>query len=221
MMMTTVAEAQTVAGEPRTVTVSASGEVSAEPDFASISTGVTSEAPSAREALARNTKDMSAVVDGLKAMGIAGNDIQTSQVHVEPRYQHFKDGRPAAVTGYRVSNQVRVYVRKLDSLGSVLDTLVGLGANQMGGLSFEVSNAETLRDEARQAAVANALRRAKLFAAATGAEVGAVLSISEETAHVAPRGRVMARQAMAAEAVPIERGVATLQARVTITWLLK
>ena len=71
----------------------------------------------------------------------------------------------------------------------MLDTLVTLGANQMNGLSFEVSKAETLKDEARKEAIANALRRAKLYAAAAGAEVGEVVSISEDTARRWARAR--------------------------------
>jgi uncharacterized protein YggE len=205
--------------EVRSITVTASGQVAAEPDIARISSGVTTEAATAKVALARNSEVMKAVIDGLKAEGIEAKDIQTNSFRVEPRYTQPRDGQATSIDGYRVVNQVEILARDLDKLGAILDRLVTLGANEMGGLSFEVSNAETLRDEARKAAVANALRRAKLYADAAGAEVGQVLTI-QEGGEAGPRPIPMAR-AMKAEAVPLERGTETLEASVTITWALK
>ena len=208
-------------GFKRTVSVSATGSVSAEPDIANISTGVVSEAETAREAVSHNTAAMKRMVDGLKAAGIAAKDIQTSSFNVEPRYQHAKDGRPPAIIGYRVLNQVHIVARDLAKLGEVLDQAVTLGANQLGGISFEVSKAETLQDDARREAMANALRRARLYAAAAGAELGEVLTIAEEVQAGPPRPVPMARAAMAADAVPIERGSRTLEVKVHVTWALK
>lgn len=203
----------------RTVTVSATGAVSALPDIAHVATGVVSEGGTAAAALAANTAAMKSVVDGLKALGIAAADMQTDAFSVEPRYP----ARPAPgsapqIDGYRVVNQLRITVRKLEDLGAILDRMIGLGANQMHGLSFEVSGAEALKDEARRVAIANALRRAELYAAAAGAGVGQVLAIVEDGARQAPRGALMAR-AMT-ESVPIERGSQSLEVGVTVTWAL-
>jgi uncharacterized protein len=205
--------------ERRAITVSASGQVEAEPDQARITSGVTTEAATAAEALASNSKVMKEVIAGLKKSGIAPEDIQTTSFRVEPRYTRPERGEPAAIDGYRVNNQVQVLARDLDRLGEILDQLVTLGANEMGGLSFEVSKAETLRDEARKEAVANARRRAELYATAAGVELGEVLAI-QEGGGGGPRPAVMGR-AMKAEAVPLERGTETLAASVTITWAVK
>jgi uncharacterized protein YggE len=204
----------------RTITVSAAGEVAAEPDIARLSTGVVAESATAADALSRNTSAMASLIAGLKAAGIDAKDIQTSSFQVEPRYTNPIEGQTAVINGYRVTNQVEVIVRNLDRLGQVMDSLVALGANQMSGLTFDVSKAETLKDEARTQAIANALRRAKLIAAAAGAEVGDVVSIAEDAAQFRPAAVPMART-MKAEAVPIERGSQTLEARVTVTWALK
>lgn len=205
----------------RTVTVSANAEVAADPDMARLSSGVASEADSAREALSRNTAAMSKVIAGLKAAGVDPKDIQTSSFHVEPRYTNPREGQAPVINGYRVSNQVDVRVRDLKRLGEIMDSLVSLGANQVSGLAFDVSQAETLKDEARKLAIANARRRAELFAAAAGASVGEVISISEETSHPGPRPYVMGRAAAMAESVPVEAGSQMLEARVTVTWGLK
>jgi hypothetical protein len=204
----------------RTVTVSAAGQVSAEPDIARISTGVVTEAATAREALTRNSDAMAKLIAGLKDNGIDAKDIQTSSFSIDPRYNNPLEGQTAVITGYRVANQVEVTARDLERLGEVMDSLVVLGANQMNGLTFDVSKAETLKDDARKEAIANAFRRAKLYAAAGGAEVGEVIAIAEDAAQFQP---VVARmdRAMKSEAVPIERGSQTLEARVTVTWSLK
>lgn len=205
----------------RTVTVSASGQVAATPDIARVSSGVTTEAPSARKALSANSEAMKALIDGLKGAGIEPKDIQTSSFHVEPRYTNPREGEVAVINGYRVVNQVEIVSRKIEKLGEVLDQMVTLGANQMNGLTFEVSQAETLKDEARKTAMANALRRAKLLANAGGAEVGEVIAISEEiSGGPQPFQYKMARTAMA-ESVPVEQGTQMLEARVTVTWSLK
>lgn len=204
----------------RLITVSATGYSSAEPDRARVSSGVTAEAATAREALTANTKAMDAVIAGLKESGVDAKDIQTSTFNVEPRYTHPRDGSPASIDGYRVSNQVDVVVRDLSTLGGLLDKLITLGANQMNGLTFEVSEAETLRDAARKEAVANARRRAELLAEAAGAALGEVMTINEEVRFDGPRPMAM-RSAMVKEAAPIEAGSATLEASVTVTWRLK
>jgi uncharacterized protein YggE len=204
----------------RTVTVSAAGQVSAEPDMARISTGVVTEAATAREALTRNSSAMAKLIAGLKDNGIDAKDIQTSSFSIDPRYNNPLEGQTAVITGYRVANQVEVTARDLERLGEVMDSLVVLGANQMNGLTFDVSKAETLKDDARKEAIANALRRAKLYAEAAGAQVGEVISIAEDAAQFQPV-EVRMDRAMKAEAVPIERGSQTLEARVTVTWSLK
>ncbi len=205
--------------EQRSITVSATGQVAAEPDQARISSGVTTEAATAKDALAQNSAAMTKVIAGLKESGIEAKDIQTTSFRIDPRYTRAKEGEAPAIDGYRVTNQVEVTARNLDRLGEILDKLVTLGANEMTGLSFEVSAAETLRDEARKEAVANAKRRAELYAEAAGAEIGEVLRI-QEGSDMGPRPMAMAR-AMKAEAVPIERGTEMLQANVTVTWALK
>jgi hypothetical protein len=187
--------------------------------MARVSAGVTSEGTTAREALDKNTAAMAKLIAGLKSAGVEAADIQTSNISVQPRYTNPREGQVAVINGYTVSNTVDVRARDLKRLGELLDGLIGLGANQMHGLSFEVSEAETLRDEARKAAIANARRRAELYAAAAGAKVGEVLAISEDTIHPPPRPYAMARKA-GAEVMPIEPGSETLEARVSVTWAL-
>jgi uncharacterized protein len=204
----------------RTITVSATGTAAAVPDSARIQNGVVAEAATARDALSANNAAMAKLIAGLKENGIEPKDIQTANFNLNPRYTHPADGKPPAIDGYQASNQVEVHVRNLDKIGEVLDKLVTLGANQMSGITFEVSGAETLSDAARKDAFANARRRAELYAAAAGAKVGKVMAINEG-GNADPRPYFKAgRVAAAMDSVPVERGTQSLEANVTVTWEL-
>ena len=203
----------------RFVSVSATGSVNAEPDLASVSVGAIVEADTAKEALARSSTLMAKLIDGLKALGIAARDVQTTAVNIEPRYTQAKDGRPAALAGYRLLNRVHLTVREVKRLGEIIDGAIGLGANQVNGIGFDVSNAEILMDEARRLAIANARRRAELYATAAGAQLGNVLTISETT-NASPRTLPMAR-ATAVAPTPIEAGTRTLTVEVNVTYALR
>ncbi|HJU30281.1 MAG TPA: SIMPL domain-containing protein [Hyphomicrobiaceae bacterium] len=215
--MVMAADANSPSG--RTVSVTGTGRVAADPDIAQVSAGVVVEAETAKDALARNSTIMVKLIDGLKAFGVAAKDIQTSSINVEPRYAQAKDGKPATISGYRVVNQVRLTVRDVKRLGEILDGAIALGANQMGGVAFDVTNPEALLDDARKEAVASARRRAELYAAAAGVQLGEVLRIAEEAGD-GPRPMPMARAAMAG-AVPIEPGTRTLTIEVHVTYALR
>ena len=143
----------------------ATGAVKTTPDKVDITTGVTGEAPTAREALDKNTEAMAAIVQALKAEGIEAKDIQTVNFSVMPVYEQFQpDGKPRPaprITGYRVINQVHIQVRDTGKLGAILDKVVSLGANTIDGIAFDVAEPAKLRDEARKLAVQNAIATAE------------------------------------------------------------
>lgn len=216
------------AEEPRIATIDMTGRgtVTAAPDLAWVSSGVVSDAKTAAEALTANNAAMTAVIERIKSAGIEGRDIQTNGFSVMPRYKRVdpKSNQQDynTVIGYRVSNGVRVRVRQLDGLGKLLDAMVRDGANRIDGIAFEVSNAEELKDEARKAAMADAMRKAKLYAEAAGVSLDRVLSINEQDFGPRPK-MMMARAEMAmpaAGAAPIEAGEETLEVRVNVTWQL-
>ncbi len=207
--------------EKRMVSVTGMGVAKARPDTASISIGVVSEGDSAKKALGKNSAAMNRVIVELKGQKVDSKDIQTTNFTVRPKFQHFKDGKPPAIIGYRVVNSVRIMVRDLKLLGVVLDQTVSLGSNQINGIQFSVEDAASLEDEARKKAMADARHKAELYAAAGNAKLGKVLVISENFI-VSPRPPEFGRAAMRAKSapVPIEPGEHRMQARVHVSWEL-
>jgi uncharacterized protein YggE len=205
----------------RSISLTATGAIKTPPDKADITTGVTSQAPSAKEALAKNTAAMTEVIAALKADGIDPKDIQTTNFTVQPLYEERKDGRSPKIVGYQVTNAVHITVRDIAKLGQILDKVVGLGANDVNSIEFGVAEPEAMKDEARRLAMRNAIANAKLYAEAAGARLGKVLTISEEQWTPVARYASPAPMEMAAKAVPIEAGTATVEARVTVTFELE
>jgi uncharacterized protein YggE len=212
------AEAAEGGAMERTVSVSATGIAKVEPDVAHISTGVVTEAPTAKEAMDRNGTVMARLVDGLKKGGVEARDIKTTALTVEPRYTQPKDGRPAGISGYRVLNQVRLTVRNVSRLGTILDEAIVLGANQINQIAFDVADSEVLKDDARRQAMANARRRAELYAKAAGADLGQVLRISESVSGSPP---VLFGRFSGGAGVPVEPGTRSLEVEVHVTYELK
>lgn len=204
----------------RFISLSGLGAIKTTPDKADISTGVTSVAPTAKEALAKNTAAMSKVIDALKAQGLDPKDIQTTNFSVQPQYEERKEARLPAIIGYQVSNSVRIGVRDISRLGDILDEVVTLGANDVGSIEFGVAAPETTKVEARKLAVANAIANAKVYADAAGVKLGKVLTITEEEGGFGGRF-APAPMEMAAKAVPIEAGTTTVEARVRVTFELE
>lgn len=202
----------------RTVSVSATGWAIAEPDIAYISAGVVTESDAAKEAIARNNGIMAKVIDGLKGAGIAAKDIRTTTLNVQPRYTRPKDGRAPSISGYRVSNEVRLTVREVKRLGEVLDRAIALGANRIGQIAFDVADPEMLMDEARRRAMENARRRGVLYAKAAGAQLGPVLRISEGAVRPQPRAKA---GTLGYAGVPIEGGTRRLQVEVHVVYALR
>ena len=204
----------------RTITIQGKGTVKAAPDKVSVSAGVETQAPTAKEALATNTAAMTKVIEALKSEGIDPKDIQTATFTVSPRYETRDDGRPARIVGYSAVNSVSVTSHDIDKLGAILDQLVSVGANSIGAISFDIDNPDDKQNEARKLAMEDAIGKAKLYVAAAGAELGPVMTIIEQGGYI-PRSGGPMMEASIAKPVPIEPGIQTVDVAVQVTWELK
>ena len=175
------------AAEPqrREITVTGQGQVSAASDTARVTLGVETRDPSAAAALQANNRRTFAVIDALTAAGVDRGDIRTAEISIrrEFRGERGETTEPATV----VTNTVMVSA-PVDLIGTVLDATVEAGANVVQGISFGVSDEETLAEEAMRRAVEDARRKAELLAGAAGASLGEVLVIAEGDGRPAPSG---------------------------------
>ena len=203
----------------RSITVSGHGTVQVVPDIANVWAGVQANADTAAEAMDTMATKSQALVDTLKGLGIAEEDIQTSGLNLWPAYGN--DG--STITGYQASTNVNVTVREVDRVGEVLDALQGFVGEELtlGGISFSYDDPEAVLGEARVAAIENATVRAEQFAEAAGTEVGEILRIIESSVPTPVFAREMAADmAQAAPSVAIEPGSQDLAVDVTVVFAM-
>jgi hypothetical protein len=215
MLLTAPASAQNL---PPAISVTGEATISVPPDLAEVEAGVTSDAKTARAASEANNTTMGQLLLALKAAGIDANDIQTSRLSLQPQNAPNRTD-PAAVVGYRASNRVTVRLRDVTKVATTIDMLVAAGATDIGGINFMVSQASKLLDDARTQAVADARRKAEIYAKAAGVTLGAPLNISEEGSPGPMPFRKMVAAPMAA--TPVAQGEETLSATVNVTWAIK
>jgi uncharacterized protein YggE len=205
--------------QPAAITVTGEASISVPPDLAMIDGGVSTEAKTAREASEANNAAMGKVLLALKSAGIEEKDFQTSRLSLQPQYANQSRPGPNVVIGYRASNRVNIRLRDVTRVAATIDTLVAAGANEIGGINFMVAESSKLLDEARGKAIADARRKAEIYASAAGVTLGAPLSISEDLAPGPMPFRKMAA-GMAASA-PVAQGEETLSVTVSVSFAIK
>ena len=197
-----------------TITVTGVGATLATPDVGAFHFGVTSEGETARDALTANSASMERVLAALEQVGVAREDVQTSQVSTQRR--HGESGR-----GYSSYNGVTVRLRSLDErsldeAGAVIDAAIAAGADDVSGPQLGHSDSRSVYREALPEAVADARAKAEVLAAAAGYVLGELLELVEGGS--APRGRSRSAPSFGAMLAPIEAGQEDIVAVVTATF---
>jgi uncharacterized protein YggE len=198
------------------IIVTGEGSVTIPPDYAQIRAGVTTRGKTAKEALDANSKLMTAVTAALQNSGVEQKDIQTARFSIEPVYAQQQPNNARTLTGFEAANQVGVTIRQIAKLGDMLDKLVSAGATDIGGIEFLHADPVKALDQARQAAVADARRKAELYAQASGLNLGGVLWITEDQAYAPVMKAGMMRAGAGGMPAPIAAGEDTLQASITV-----
>jgi uncharacterized protein YggE len=203
------------------VTVQGQGKVIYVPDVGYLSVGVSSKGTTSQEAWDKNNAVVKKLFDALKAHGIDPKDLQTSGLSIRPEYIHRKDQEPLLV-GYVAGYDLKITVRKLAELGTVLDDLVKNGANRNVNIAFGCANVDNLMDEARTRAIADARKKANLYATGAGAKLGRVLEISEVEAWEPTRHQLQLEDAKAIPAaLQIAQGQQELSVRIRVVYGLE
>jgi len=209
----------------RTLNVTGAGEAYLTPDVAYINIGVHTEKPAASEAVTANNAQTAQVIAALTKAGIDPKDIRTTNFSIWP-FDKF-DPATGMSTGekyYGVDNTVYVTIRKLESLGDLLDTLVTAGANSINSIQFDVADKTAAMKEARAAAMKNAQAQAQELADAAGVTLGKITSISFYDSTPSPVMDAYGKGGGgmgAASTVPIQPGQLTLTVTVSLSYEIK
>ncbi|MEZ5102701.1 MAG: SIMPL domain-containing protein [Thermoleophilia bacterium] len=193
------------------ITVTSSGQVEVVPDVARVTLGVDARADVAGDALAEASTRLTAVLDAVRALGVAGEDVQTQQASVQPVTA--EDG---SISGYVASNVVTITVRQLDRAGELIDGAVRAGANQVQSISLGLADDADARARALEAAIAGARAKAEGLAARAGVTLGELVDVTETSDGSGPAPLPIARAAD----VPVELGTVPVVASVAVTFAI-
>ena len=213
------AEVQLQAQGP-VIELSVAETVKARPDLATVSAGVTSQAPTAVAAMQKTATAMDTVVRRIKALGIADDDIQTTGIELGAQYDYNQTQQRQIFRGYQASNRVSVILRKVPDTGRVLDALVAAGATDISGPSFSIDDDSSARAQARKAAMDKAKTQAEDYARWAGYSGVRLLQVSEMMNPGRPMPYDVRVQAVSAEAKssPIEPGLVGTTVTVNVSY---
>jgi uncharacterized protein YggE len=204
---------------PPVIVTTGEGIVKQAPDRAWVSIAAESRARTAPEAQKLNTDAMTAVVEKIKAAGVAAEAIQTSGYNLQPEFD-YQNGKQT-LRGYVARNQVQVRVDTLAKTGEVISAAVGTGATNVSGVRFDLKDRDTHDREALRLAVQDARRRADYAARGAGVTIDRVIRIEEQRdmsdGPPRPMAMTMMKTEVAQAAVPLEAGEIEVRSRVTLT----
>lgn len=177
------------------------GSISAVPDTASVSLGITQQAATVSDAQSKANESAKKIIDSIKKLGISEKDIKTTNYSVNPNYGTNQRPLPLSdqesliypvppgggseqpIIGYTVTQNLEIKVKPIDKVNDVIDAATKSGANLVGGVNFTFSDElkKSLEDKARKEAVDNARAKAKNLADAAGVRLGRVVNVVENS----------------------------------------
>lgn len=202
------------------INVSGQGKVTGKPDTMTVSLGISLLRPTVDAATAEAAALATAIINALKGAGVAEADIQTANYSIYPEYDW--SGEQQRLLGYRVSNEVRVKIRNLETAGATIDaaTTAGGDATVVNNLAFSIEDNAELLQMARTAAWGDAEGKARQLAQLAGLELGSAISITESISYDTPP--IYYERAMAAAedgaATPIEAGTQDVIVNIQVTF---
>jgi uncharacterized protein len=206
------------------ITLRAEAKSEERPNVAYLTFGVVNDAPTAEQAAADNVAPSGAAIDAVKAMGVDPKDIQSQSFSVSPVYLEDRD--PATrqpvkqkITGYRANHLFRLRLHDVDKAGFVVAKILARGANEAQNLSFGITDEAARMDALRIQAVAEARRRAEVYAKAASMKLGRLLALDPQPGPAGYADMPM-RRFEAKAAIPIEPGVIQLTTEVEATFEL-
>lgn len=198
-----------------TFQVSGEGKVSAIPDVAIVNAGISVNGTTVKLAQDQMNTVINKVSEAIKKLGVDSKDIKTTNYNINPDYDYF--GNTQRIKGYSASTNLSIKVRAVDKANDVIDQATANGANQIGGISFDIDDKTKLENEARQKAVAVAKSKAENAAKIAGFKLGRIINYSENQSGYPGPIPMMARVDMKAQGSSTEVQPGSTDITVTVT----
>jgi len=159
------------ANNQRTLTVSATENVDAEPDLAILHIGFDTPAEDVKSAHADGARKSNAIIAAVKQAGIPENDIRSESQYL---YRVWSEEHR-----FKMAQQWAVKVPP-ERAADVLDIAISAGANSSGQIEWTLKDAKALENQALDRAAARAKENAAVLANGMGAHLGGLMSASNQ-----------------------------------------
>lgn len=160
-----------------TFNVAGEGKITVQPDIAQVTVGIQANGSTVKSVQEQINSIINKVSEGIKQSGVDAKDIQTVNYSINPDYDY--SGGSQRIKGYSASTNLFIKVREIDKVNQVIDTATTSGANQVGGISFDVDDRKKWENEARIKAVDDAKRKARDAAKVAGFKLGRIINYAE------------------------------------------
>lgn len=214
-----------------TITVEGTGEATAIPDVARISFSVTEDATTVADAQNAATTKTDEALAALEDLGVEESDVKTLSYNVYPQYEYQNctamycppTMSSPRIIGYEVSQTIEVTVRDTAKAGDILQALGTTEVQNISGPNFTVDDADSVKAEAREMAIAEAKEKAKQLAKELGVSLGKVVSFYENTPYpMYGYGGDMRMESAVAQAAPsLPTGEQETSVSVSITYEIR
>lgn len=202
--------------------VTGEGSVFSKPDVALVSAGISADAVSVKAAQDKINSTINKVSQSVKSLGVDPKDIKTSNYNINPTYDY--NGGPQRIAGYSASTTLSIKVRQIEKVNSVIDAATSSGANQVGGVSFDIDDKTKAENDARTKAVEQAKQKAQMAAKIGGFSLGRLVNYSENFQGVPIYPRAMAVGSLSKDSAPqtqVEPGTNEVKVSVILSYEIR
>jgi uncharacterized protein len=164
-----------------TVTIVGEAKTTLKNQKATFSAGVNVVSDNKESAIAEVNRKVQAIIDGVKAFGVAAEDIKTQNLNVYQGEETYYDGgtQKARPGQWRVSNTIEIKLSDVDRAQALSEVLTRSGANNIYGPNFSIDDTTDMEGGLIDEAMKNAQEKALKVAAASGRKLGKMVSFTE------------------------------------------
>jgi len=155
----------------RTLTVTANGTVSVEPDLAILHIGFDTQLEDAKSAYADGARASNAIISAIKQAGIPEDSIQSQSQYLDRDWS-----KPHK---FKLSQQWTVKVPP-ERAAEILDIAVTAGATDSGQIDWTVKDERALEAQALDQAASRARQNAEVLAKGMGVRLGTLIYVSNQ-----------------------------------------
>lgn len=208
----------------RTIYVEGIGKATMAPDIAVMTFGISSTSKTVAEAQKQNSALMNALIEKIKATGVAQEDSQTKDYSAYEKTEWNAQTQRSESGGWIVSQSLAVKIRDVQKISTIVEIAGQNGSTSISGPTFTVDDQSSYESTARQSALADAKKKAQDVADSLGLRIDRVIGYSEYKEDMGSPISYMEKGMGGATnmaAPSIQTGTQEIRLHATITFLLE